>query len=64
MMETNQAPQGPEQPAEDHLLEDLAAFTGLFNPEIIWQEKELLDGQEESSESPVADETTGQPQEQ
>jgi hypothetical protein len=42
-MEENQVTPRPEQPADDHLLENLAALTGLFNPERIWQEEQLLD---------------------
>ena len=49
-METNQTLLNAGQPAEDHLLEDLTALTGMFNPEIIWQEKEQLDDQEEEQE--------------
>lgn len=59
-MEENQLPTPPEQPAADPLLEELAALTGLFNPERIWQEEELLDDMEEkeaqSSAEPAAPE--------
>jgi hypothetical protein len=34
---------GPEQPAKPSLLEEMAALTGLFNPEVIWHEEEVLD---------------------
>ena len=30
-------------PAEPSLLEEMAALTGLFNPEIIWKEEAMLD---------------------
>jgi hypothetical protein len=33
----------PAPPADDHLLEDLAAITGLLNPERIWQQEQQLD---------------------
>ena len=39
----------PETPADDHLLEELAALTGLFNPTIIWQQEELLDDMDEQA---------------
>ena len=38
----------PEPPADDHLLEHLAALTGLLNPERIWQEEQQLDELDES----------------
>jgi hypothetical protein len=47
IMDKNQLPTPPEQPAADPLLEELVAFTGLFNPERIWQEEEVLDDMEE-----------------
>jgi hypothetical protein len=36
-------PHSPKSPTDDHLLEDLAAMTGLLNPERIWQEEQQLD---------------------
>lgn len=51
-MEEKHLPPRPEQPADDHFLEDLAAMTGLFNPERIWQEEELLDDLEEKEATP------------
>jgi hypothetical protein len=30
-------------PTEPSILEEMAALTGLLNPEIIWKEEELLD---------------------
>lgn len=42
-----------EVPAEDHLLEDLAALTGVLNPERIWHEEQALDDRNEAGEQPV-----------
>ena len=50
----------PESPDDDHLLEDLAAMTGLLNPERIWQEEEQLD---ELNESPANEALTSTPPE-
>jgi len=36
-------PPQPTPPAAPSLLEEMAALTGLLNPEIIWQEEALLD---------------------
>jgi len=33
----------PPRPTEPDFLEEMAALTGLFNPEIIWQEEAMLD---------------------
>ena len=33
----------PTPPTEPSVLEELAALTGLFNPETIWHEEEKLD---------------------
>ncbi|GAB3846618.1 hypothetical protein GCM10028822_06910 [Hymenobacter terrigena] len=64
-MEPNQLPPNSEvqETADDHLLEDLAAATSLFNPAQLWQrevELEALDEQDAadttgtvSSETPV-----------
>ncbi|WP_151085726.1 hypothetical protein [Hymenobacter baengnokdamensis] len=48
-MQTDSAPSASanEQPADDHLLEDLAALTSLFNPVEIWHEEEKLDDLDE-----------------
>jgi len=35
---------------EPSLLEELTALTGLFNPEIIWQEEEKIDDLDEQAE--------------
>ncbi|MCA8830987.1 hypothetical protein [Hymenobacter pini] len=44
MTEQNPTPELPENtPQQDHFLEDLAAATGLFNPEMIVVELEQLD---------------------
>ncbi|MGI4867441.1 MAG: hypothetical protein ACRYFZ_26215 [Janthinobacterium lividum] len=51
-MEDPQLPPRPAQPADDHLLEELAALTGLFNPERIWQEEEILDDMEQQETPP------------
>jgi hypothetical protein len=44
-MDTNSPlpPADAGQPADNHLLEDLAAMTGLFNPEVLWHTEEKLD---------------------
>lgn len=42
-------PPNPNPPAEPGILEELAALTGLFNPEIIWKEEELLDDLDEQA---------------
>jgi hypothetical protein len=48
-------------------LEEMAALTGLFNPEKIWQEEELLDDIDEqeaargAEPAPSAEPTTDQP---
>jgi len=52
-MDEKQVPPRPEQPADDHFLEDLAAMTGLFNPGQIWQQEELLDDMEEKEATPL-----------
>lgn len=36
---------------DDHLLEDLASLTGLFNPEVIWQEEQQLEELEQQEKS-------------
>ncbi|RZK31849.1 MAG: hypothetical protein EOO63_03090 [Hymenobacter sp.] len=36
-------PANTNQPANDHLLEELAALTGLFSPEVLWHTEEKLD---------------------
>ena len=33
----------PTLPTEPSILEEIAALSGLFNPERIWQEEALLD---------------------
>lgn len=44
----------PTPPAEPSLLEEMAALTGLFNPEIIWKEESLLDTLEEQEAQQAA----------
>jgi hypothetical protein len=46
---------GPEQPAKPSLLEEMAALTGLFNPEVIWHEEEVLDKLDEQAAQEAAD---------
>lgn len=50
-MDPTDLPRRPlEPPADDHLLEDLAAVTGLLNPERIWQEEQQLDDLDEAQD--------------
>ncbi|GAB3636956.1 hypothetical protein GCM10027422_25460 [Hymenobacter arcticus] len=44
-MQTNPSlpPQDADKPADDHLLEELAALTGLFSPSVLWHNEEKLD---------------------
>lgn len=50
-------------PTEPSILEEMAALTGLFNPEKIWQEEELLDDIDEQEAARGAEPapTTDQP---
>ena len=44
MAEEQLPPDPAQQPAtDDHFLEDMAALTGLFNPEVIWQKEMQLE---------------------
>ncbi|MDB5236026.1 MAG: hypothetical protein JWR44_3019 [Hymenobacter sp.] len=43
----------PEPTDDDYLLEDLAALTGVLNPERIWQEEEALDSLNPAEEEPA-----------
>jgi len=43
----------PELTDDDHLLEELAALTGVLNPERIWQEEAALDDLNHAEEEPV-----------
>jgi hypothetical protein len=56
-------PPQPTPPTEPSLLEEMAALTGLFNPEIIWKKEELLDDLDEQEATPpkLAAPTTDQP---
>ncbi|RZL02322.1 MAG: hypothetical protein EOO62_22675 [Hymenobacter sp.] len=38
------------RPTDDHLLEELAALTGLFSPEVLWHTEEKLDELTEQEE--------------
>jgi hypothetical protein len=52
---------------EPSILEEMAALTGLFNPEIIWKEEQLLDEMDEqeaqraATAPPALEPPTGQP---
>ena len=54
-------------PTEPSILEEMAALTGLFNPEIIWKKEELLDDLDEqeaqraAATSPSTEPPVGQP---
>ncbi len=48
-MHTDPLPPDAEQPTETSLLDDLAALTSLFNPEVIWHEEEVLDKLDEQA---------------
>jgi hypothetical protein len=58
-MEPTQLPPNPNAtpPADDHLLEDLVSFTGLFNPEVLWQQEEKLDDLEDQEAKESHEET-------
>lgn len=60
-MDTNDSlpPADAGQPANDHLLEDLAALTGLFSPAVLWHTEEKLDDLIEQDE--LAERTKLQP---
>lgn len=47
-MEPTQLPPDPSHTSNDGFLEDLAALTGMLNPEVIWQQEEKLDELEEA----------------
>ncbi|MDO7885451.1 hypothetical protein [Hymenobacter cheonanensis] len=51
-------PPNPNPPAEPSILEEMAALTGLFNPEIIWKEEELLDDMDEQEARQAAAQET------
>ena len=54
-------PPSTTPPTEPSILEEMAALTGLFNPEIIWKEEELLDdmNEQEAQRAAEAAKTTG-----
>lgn len=42
-------PPDTNPPTEPSMLEEMAALTGLFNPEIIWKEEVILDTLDEQA---------------
>lgn len=54
-------PPDTNPPTEPSILEEMAALTGLFNPEKIWQEEELLDDMDEQEAQQSAEPTADQP---
>ncbi|WP_216726208.1 hypothetical protein [Hymenobacter siberiensis] len=56
-MDPNQTPPNPEEQSApddhllDHLLEDLVAATGLFNPAQIWQREVELEALDEQADT-------------
>lgn len=54
-------PPTPTPPTEPSTLEEMAALTGLFNPEIIWKKEELLDDMEEQAAQGAAGPAPDQP---
>jgi hypothetical protein len=54
-MHTDPLPSDAEQPTEPSMLEDMAALTGLFNPELIWRKEEVLDKLDEQAAQEAAD---------
>jgi hypothetical protein len=65
MQSDSPLPPQPTPPTEPSILEEMAALTGLFNPEIIWKEEELLDDMDEQEAQRAAASSTkpatGQP---
>lgn len=47
-------PPNSNPPTEPSILEEMAALTGLFNPETIWKEEELLDDMDEQAAQQAA----------
>ena len=66
-MQTNSLPPDDDKPADDHLLEDLAALTGLFSPSVLWHTEEKLDdlneqaALEEAARLPKPAQDSGEP---
>jgi hypothetical protein len=54
-------PPATTPPTEPSILEEMAALTGLFNPEIIWREEELLDDMDEQEAQRAAAPAPDQP---
>lgn len=48
--ESSLPPADTNSPADDHLLEELAALTSLFSPEVLWHTEEKLDDLTEQAE--------------
>jgi hypothetical protein len=66
MQPDSSLPPNATPPTEPSILEEMAALTGLFNPEIIWKEEELLDDMDEQEAQRAAaasstEPATGQP---
>jgi hypothetical protein len=58
MQPDSPTPPQPTPPTEPSILEEMVALTSLFNPEIIWQEEELLDTMDEQEAQRRADAPT------
>jgi hypothetical protein len=54
-------PPQPTPATEPSILEEMAALTGLFNPEIIWKEEELLDDMDAQDAQRAADAASTEP---
>ena len=54
MQPDSPTPPQPTPPTEPSVLEEMAALTALFNPEIIWKEEELLDTMDEQEAQRLA----------
>lgn len=66
MQPNSPTPPQPTPPTEPSILEEMAALTALFNPEIIWKEEELLDDMDEqearrAATAPLAEPPASQP---
>ena len=54
MQPDSPTPPQPTPHTEPSILEEMAALTALFNPEIIWKEEELLDTMDEQEAQRLA----------
>ena len=54
MQPDSSTPPQSTPPTEPSILEEMAALTALFNPEIIWKEEELLDTMDEQEAQRLA----------